>query len=73
MVELEAIWQDYGLDKLEQGLLELFPRYELSLGTMLEQIMSGDIWGAVSYFFEGILSGVTGSFAGMKNILMKTL
>ena len=70
MVELEAIWQDYGLDKLEQGLLELFPRYELSLGIMLEQIMSGDILGAVSYFFEGILSGVTGSFAGMKNILV---
>ena len=70
MIELETIWQDYGLDKLEQGLSELFPQYELSLGTMLEKIMAGDMWGAMSYFFEGILSGVTGSFAGMKNILL---
>lgn len=70
MIELESIWQDYGLDKLEQGLSELFPRYELSLGIMMEQIIDGDLWGAMSYFFEGILSGVTDSFAGMKNILV---
>ena len=70
MIELETIWQDYGLDKLEQGLSKLFPKYELSLGTLLEEIMAGDIFGAVSYFFEGILSGVTGSFSGMKNILV---
>ena len=53
MIELENIWQDYGLDKLEQGLSKLFPKYELSLGTLLEEIMAGDIFGAVSYFFRG--------------------
>ena len=70
MIDLDTLWQDYGMDKLEQGLSQLFPKYELSLEEMLKKIMSGDMWGAISYFFEGILSGVTGSFAGMKNILV---
>ena len=29
-MEIEKIWQDYGLDRLEEGVQSLFPTYRLS-------------------------------------------
>jgi len=70
MIELEDIWQDYGLDELETGMEKLFPEYNLSLNDLLEEIMTGDILGAMAQFLEGIISGMSLSASGMKNLLV---
>ncbi len=69
-MDMDLIWQDYGLDKLEQGMQTLFPQNTLSLEALLGRIMEGDIIGAVSGLFSGVVTDVTGQIAGMKNIFI---
>lgn len=69
-MELQSIWQDYGLDKLEKGMQTLFPEYEISLSDLMERVISGDIIGALESLFRGSISGVLGQVSGMKNILI---
>ena len=52
MIELESIWQDYGLDKLEEGMGRLFPDVSFSLSDLMERVMSGDVLGAIGYLFQ---------------------
>lgn len=69
-MELQSIWQDYGLDKLEVGMQTLFPEYGISLSVLLETIMKGDILGALEYLVQGSISGMAGQLGGIKNILV---
>lgn len=69
-MELQSIWQEYGLDKLEAGMQTLFPEYRVSLDTMLEMVMGGDVFGALAYLFEGSIVGILGQLGGMRNILV---
>ena len=70
IVELESIWQEYGMDQLEEGLATLFPEYDLSLNELLEKVIAGDILGAMAEFFQGILSGMSDSAMSVKNIFL---
>lgn len=70
VAELGSMWQEYRLEVLEEGMESLFPEYQLSLSDLLEEVLAGDIPGALSLFFQGLAAGVTDSFAGMKNILV---
>ena len=38
-MDLDLIWQDYGLDRLEEGIARLFPEKSLNLEQLLSQIM----------------------------------
>lgn len=69
-MELQSIWRDYGLDKLEAGMQTLFPEYKISLDILLQMILDGDILGAIEYLIQGSFSGVIGQLAGMKNVLL---
>ncbi len=69
-MELQSIWQDYGLDKLQAGMQTLFPEYNISLTTLLEIIMEGDVLGALEYLIQSSIAGMTGQLFGMKNILV---
>lgn len=69
-MELQSIWQDYGLDKLQEGMSTLFPEFGISLTTLLETVMKGDILGALEYLVKGSISGMAGQLAGLKNILV---
>lgn len=70
MVTLDEMWQEYGLDRLEEGLKALFPKTGISAGEMLSRLMNGDVAGALGYFFQGTISSMADSFSGMKNILV---
>ena len=48
----------------------LFPEYQLSLSKLMEDILAGDIMGAMTGFLQGIISGMSMSVSGMKNILV---
>ena len=47
-MNLEELWKDYGLDELEMGLDKLFPKKQLNLESLLEQVMAGDVFGALA-------------------------
>lgn len=69
-MDLSLIWQDYGLDKLENGISQLFPERSFDLERLFSQVMSGDISGAVASLFRGIAEDFTGQLAGMRNVFV---
>lgn len=70
MIELENIWQDYGLDKLEEGIHTLFPASSVSLSELMAEIMKGDILGALVHLMQSSISDMAAQFTGMKNIFV---
>lgn len=69
-MDLNLIWQDYGLDRLEEGIARLFPEKRLNLEQLLSQIMSGDIFGAIASLFTGSASDFMGQLEGMRNVFI---
>lgn len=69
-MELQSIWQDYGLDELEAGMQTLFPESDISLDVLLQTILEGDILGAMEYLVSGSIAGMANQFVGLKNILI---
>lgn len=70
---MEEVWQDYGLDELQQKLGNLFPDYSISLSELLEKILRGDILGALGVLYEGSIGNVFNQLAGLKDILLLLL
>lgn len=69
-MDLSVVWQEYGLDRLQEGMSTLFPQESLSLEHLLGKVISGDIVGALAELFTGTISGFQAQLAGMKNILV---
>ncbi|MCM1064093.1 MAG: stage III sporulation protein AE [Eubacterium sp.] len=69
-MDLSVVWQDYGLDRLQEGMSTLFPQKSLSLEQLLGKVISGDILGALAELFTGSIAGIQAQFSGMKNILV---
>lgn len=70
MTDLNLVWQDYGLDKLEEGIDRLFPKGGVDFEKILGQVMSGDIFGALGSLFQGSFEGFASQLAGMRNVLV---
>lgn len=70
MMDLDLIWQDYGLDRLEEGMQQLFPQNTLSLESLMSQVMEGDILGAAEGLFSGIFTDFAGQLSGMRNVFV---
>lgn len=69
-MELNTIWQQYGLGELEEGINHLFPGSSYSLDELLEVIWAGDILGAGKQMLLSNFGDVTSIFSGMKNLLI---
>lgn len=69
-MDLSLVWQDYGLDKLQEGILQLFPEKRLDLGQLLELVMSGDIFGAAASLFRDGIADFAAQMAGMRNVFV---
>ena len=69
-MELNLIWQDYGLDRLEEGIARLFPARRLNLEGLFAQVMSGDVFGAVGTLFRDAFSDLAAQAAAMKDIFV---
>lgn len=70
IINLEGIWNEYGLDRLQEGLHSLFPEYSISLGDLMGEVMQGDIIGALVHLLQSAIGGMASQFTGMKNILI---
>lgn len=69
-LELEAVWEEYGFEKLQTGLDSLFPQYQFSLEEVLEKIWAGDIPGVLGELFLTVAEGMLGEMGGFKNIFV---
>jgi len=69
-LDLSLVWQEYGLDQLQEGIAALFPKSEISLEQLLSKVMSGDIFGALGALFQGSLSNFTAQLSGMRNVFV---
>ena len=69
-MDINVLWQDYGLDRLEEGFKTLFPDRSLSLQGLLSQVMQGDIFGAAASLFRDGVSDFTAQIGGMRNIFV---
>lgn len=70
MTDLNEIWQDYGLDRLEEGMQTLFPQNTVSLEQLLAQLLQGDVLGALSGLFTGVFKDISGQLTGMRNVFV---
>ena len=69
-MDLSSLWEDYGLDELQQGIETLFPEKQVDLGKLLEQVMSGDVFGALALLFEGGVTDAINQFLSLRDILI---
>lgn len=69
-MDYEVFWQDYRLDELQKGMDQLFPSGSLSLDGLLDQLMAGDIPGALAGLFKGGISDISAQFVSMRNIFV---
>lgn len=69
-VELDEIWQDYGLQDLQNGLDALFPEYGISMKEILEKVLAGDFTSIFSDIFVLGSQGFYERMLGLKNIFV---
>ncbi len=69
-INIENIWQDYGLDKLQDGIKSLFPERSISLSGLLDKVLQGDIIGAFTNLLQESIGGMSAQLGGMKNIVI---
>ena len=73
MTDINHIWQDYGLEHLENGINSLFPEKHFSLMSVLEHLISADFQGAWNELWKGFLQGTIGNVDGLKQIFVSLL
>ncbi len=69
-LNIEDIWQEYGMDNVQAGMKEFFPDYSISLSKVLELILSGDVLGALGHIYEGSIGGIIGQLGDLRDILI---
>lgn len=69
-LDLKGIWQDYGLEELQNGLDDLFPEYHISMEQVLEKVLAGDLLGVIGDFFLSGAEGFLQQLSGLRNIFV---
>lgn len=73
MTDINYIWQDYGLDHLEEGINSLFPEKRFSMMYVLERLICADLKGAWNELWGGFLQGTVGNVEDLKQIFVSLL
>lgn len=68
--DLKGVWQDYGLEELQNGLDNLFPEYHISMEQVLEKVLAGDLLGVIGDFFMSGAEGFFQQLSGFRNIFI---
>ena len=69
-IDLNLVWQDFGLDRLQEGILRLFPENRLNLEELLGEVMTGDVFGALASLFRDSITDFFTQLAGMRNVFL---
>ena len=68
--DLSSIWQEYDLDRLQEGMRTLFPKSGVSLEELFSEVMTGDVLGALTHFLGGNIQGMAESVTGLKDVMI---
>lgn len=68
-MDTAELWEEFGLDAVQEGLEELFPTFDMDLGALLEQLMTGDVLGAMTGFLSGAIREMGTQAQGLRSIL----
>lgn len=69
-LEFSTVWEDYGLEELQNSLNSLFPQYQLPLQNMLERILTGDVLGIVGDLFLSCSQGIVQQVLSLKSVFV---
>ncbi|MGN0376522.1 MAG: stage III sporulation protein AE [Suilimivivens sp.] len=63
----------YDLDEIEKGFLNLFPDYSIDIEELFLLIMDGKIGNAAGLFFSSVMEGMRGEISGIRTVLISIL
>lgn len=69
-LDVNNVWETYGLDELQEGLDSLFPQYQLPVQNMLEKILSGNVLGVVSDVFLSGAQVILQQFENLRSVFV---
>ena len=69
-MQMDMMWQEYGMDELEKGMQQLFPAFRISAAELLGQLLQGDVLGAAGTLLQEVMRGMGTYVSGIKNILI---
>lgn len=69
-MQMDMMWQEYGMDELEKGMQQLFPDFRISAAQLLGQLLQGDVLGSAGTLVQEVMRGMGTYVSGIKNILI---
>ncbi len=69
-MQMDMMWQEYGMDELEKGMQQLFPTFRITAAELLGQLLQGDVLGAAGTLLQEVMRGMGTYVSGIKNILI---
>ena len=69
-MQMDMMWQEYGMDELEKGMQQLFPDFRISAAQLLGQLLQGDVLGAAGTLLQEVMREMGTYVSGIKNILI---
>lgn len=70
---IQDMWQEYDLGALGKQVEDMFPGQNISMEGIIEEIITGDIIGAISMIWKGSFGGLGQQMAGMKELFVMLL
>ena len=69
-MDIASLWNEYGMEELNKNLSKFFPDIEWNMRDLFEQIVSGDVWGAMVHFTKQFFSSIGQQAEGLKSLVV---
>ncbi len=69
-MDVTSLWNEYGMGEINQSLAGFFPDMEWNLKELFSQMLSGDVWGALTYFGKQFLVCAGQQTQGLKSMIV---
>lgn len=69
-LDLGEVWQQFGLQELQDSIRTLFPQYSISVQELLGLLWKGEILEVLRGLTRSVTEPVSSQFAGMRNVLV---
>lgn len=69
-MDITSLWNEYGMEEINKNLSGFFPDIEWNLKELFSQILSGDIWGALTFFVKQFFSVIGQQTHGIKSMIV---
>ena len=69
-MDITSLWNEYGMEELSQKLSDFFPDVKWNMKDLFEQVVSGDVWGALVLFAKQFFVSVGQQAEGIKSMVV---